>query len=199
MINTTFGKLNNGVLEYAPATIIIDNSEVTSTDPHILINYGYKPIIKAPYPQDSIVYKPFYIDNGTTILVNWEADLEQTKAAILTNIEEYDTSDAVNQFTINGINMWLDGDTERPKLRGAAQTYKDKDLGDYPLCIEGIGVIAIAPDKLLSMLSDLEVYAIECFTTTFRHREAVKALTTCQEIVNYDYTKQYPSKLVFTI
>lgn len=199
MINTTFGKLNNGILEYAPITIITDNSEVTSTDPHVLINYGYKPIIKAPHPQDSIVYKPSYIDNGTTILVNWEADLEQTKAAILANIEEYDTSDAVNQFTINGINMWLDGDTERPKLRGAAQTYKDKNLGNYPLCIEGIGVIAIAPDKLLSMLNDLEVYAIECFTTTFRHREAVKALTTCQEIVNYDYTKQYPSKLVFTI
>lgn len=199
MINTTFGKLNNGVLEYAPTTIITDNSEVTSTDPHILINYGYKPIIKAPYPQDSIVYKPSYIDNGTTILVNWEADLEQTKAAILTNIEKYDTSDAVNEFIINGIGMWLDGDTQRPKLRGAVQTYLDKELGDYPLCVEGVGVIPVAPTKLLSMLADIEVYAIECFTKTFEHKEAVNALTTCEELVSYDYTEGYPEKLVFNL
>lgn len=99
----------------------------------------------------------------------------------------------------NGIGMWLDGDTERPKLRGAVQTYLDKGLGDYPLCVEGVGVIPVAPTKLLSMLADIEVYAIKCLTKTFEHKEAVNALTTCEELANYNYTEGYPEKLHFEI
>ena len=34
---------------------------------------------------------------------------------------------------------------------------------------------------------------------TFEHKEAINALTTCDELVNYDYTTGYPEKLVFNL
>ena len=198
-MNTRFGKIENGKLVFAPSMIIDGDKQIISNDAEIYLQYGYKEIMREPYPQGEIAYAKHYVESDTTITISWAEDLETTRRYVLYKIAEYDTSDAVNEFVINGIGMWLDGDTERPKLRGAVQTYLDKELGDYPLCVEGVGVIPVAPTKLLSMLADIEVYAIECFTKTFEHKEAVNALTTCEELVNYDYTIGYPEKLHFDI
>lgn len=198
-MNTRFGKIENGKLILAPSVIIDGDKQIVSNDASVYLRYGYKQIVREPYPQGEIAYREHYVENDTTITISWTEDLEATRESVLGKIESFDTSSAVNEFVINGIGMWLDGDTERPKLRGAVQTYLDKELGDYPLCVEGVGVIPVAPTKLLSMLADIEVYAIECFTKTFEHRESVNALTTCEELVNYDYTEGYPEKLVFNL
>lgn len=202
-MNTRFGKIENNRLVYAPSVLIDGDKQIISNDASVYLQYGYKEIVYEPSPSPSplsgIVYTSQYVENDTTITISWTKNLEGTRQRILDKIESFDTSDAVNEFVINGIGMWLDGDTERPKLRGAVQTYLDKELGDYPLCVEGVGVIPVAPTKLLSMLADIEVYAIECFTKTFEHKEAVNALTTCEELANYDYTTGYPEKLHFDI
>lgn len=198
-MNTKFGKIENGKLVFAPSVIIDGDKQIISNDARIFLRYGYKQIMREPYPLGEVAYKEHYIESEEIITVSWVEDLESTRQNILNKIADYDTSDAVNEFVINGIGMWLDGDTQRPKLRGAVQTYLDKELGDYPLCVEGVGVIPIAPAKLLSMLADIEVYAIECFTKTFEHKEAVGKLTTCEELVSYDYTTGYPEKLVFNL
>ena len=198
-MNTRFGKIENGKIVYAPSVIIDGDKQIISNDASVYLLYGYKQIVREPYPQGEIVYKEHYVENNTTITISWTEDLEATRQYVLGKIAEFDTSEEVNSFVINGIGMWLDGDTQRPKLRGAVQTYLDKGLGDYPLCIDGVGIITVAPTKLLSMLADIEVYAIECFTKTFEHKEAINALTTCDELVNYDYTTGYPEKLVFNL
>lgn len=198
-MNTRFGKLENGKIVYAPRVIVDGKKRISTNDAKVYLQYGYKAVVREPYPQGEIVYRENYVESDTTITISWIEDLEATRQNVLGEIAEYDTSDAVNEFVINGIGMWLDGDTERPKLRGAVQTYLDKGLGDYPLCVEGVGVIPVAPTKLLSMLADIEVYAIKCFTKTFEHKEAVNALTTCEELANYDFTKGYPEKLHFEI
>ena len=199
-MNTIFGKIENGKLVFAPSVIIIGDKQIISNDASVYLRYGYKQIVREPYPQGTeIAYKEHYVESDTTITISWVEDLEATRQNVLGEIAEFDTSSAVNEFVINGIGMWLDGDTERPKLRGAVQTYLDKGLGDYPLCVEGVGVIPVAPTKLLSMLADIEVYAIKCFTKTFKHKEAVNALTTCEELANYNYTEGYPEKLHFDI
>lgn len=200
-MNTRFGKLENGKIVYAPKVIIDGKNRISTNDAKVYLRYGYKEIVYEPNPSSlsGIVYESQYVESDTTITISWVATLEGTRQYILDKIESFDTSNAVNEFVINGIGMWLDGDTERPKLRGAVQTYLDKGLGDYPLCVEGVGVIPVAPTKLLSMLADIEVYAIKCFTKTFEHKEAVNALTTCEELANYDFTKGYPEKLHFEI
>lgn len=198
-MNTRFGKLENGKIVYAPSVIIDGDKQTITTDASVYLQYGYKTVVREPYPQGEIVYKEHYVESDTTITISWIEDIEATRQNVLGKITDFDTSSAVNEFVINGIGMWLDGDTQRPKLRGAVQTYLDKGLGDYPLCVEGVGVIPVAPTKLLSMLADIEVYAIECFTKTFEHKEAVNTLTTCEEIVNYDFTTGYPEKLIFNL
>ena len=198
-MNRKFGKIEDNRLVYAPSVIIDGDKQIITNDKSVYLQYGYKQIVREPYPQGEIVYREHYVESDTTITISWAEDLEATRQSVLGKIAEFDTSDAVNEFVINGIGMWLDGDTQRPKLRGAVQAYLDKGLGDYPLCVEGVGVIPVAPTKLLSMLADIEVYAIECFTKTFEHKEAVSTLTTCEELVSYDYTTGYPEKLVFNL
>lgn len=45
------------------------------------------------------------------------------------------------------------------------------------------------------MLNALEVYAAEALNTTESHKANVEALTTIQEVKNYDFTTNYPEKL----
>jgi hypothetical protein len=49
------------------------------------------------------------------------------------------------------------------------------------------------------MLSSLEVYAIQCYNKTTDHIYNVNALTSIDEVVNYDFKSGYPEKLIFTI
>lgn len=47
------------------------------------------------------------------------------------------------------------------------------------------------------MLNSLEIYAAEALNTTERHKNAVRALSTIEAVTDYDYTTDYPLKLVF--
>jgi hypothetical protein len=48
------------------------------------------------------------------------------------------------------------------------------------------------------MLNALEVYAAEALNVTESHKAAVNALTTIEEIEQYDITTGYPEKLNLT-
>ena len=70
----------------------------------------------------------------------------------------------------------------------------------YRLDLREVGVsVDINCEKLLSMLSALEVYAIDCYNKTTDHIYAVNNLTTVEEIEAYDYRVGYPEKLTFTL
>ena len=58
--------------------------------------------------------------------------------------------------------------------------------------------ITIKCDQLTDMLDKLEVYALNCFDITSKHKRNVYQLSTIEEIENYDYTSGYPEKLTFT-
>lgn len=49
------------------------------------------------------------------------------------------------------------------------------------------------------MLAQLEVYAIDCYNKTTDHEYAIKALTTQDEIIAYDFMQGYPDKLTFEL
>jgi hypothetical protein len=70
----------------------------------------------------------------------------------------------------------------------------------YRLDLREVGVsVDIVCEKLLQMLSALEVYAIDCYNKTTDHIYAVNALTTVEEIEAYDYKVGYPEKLTFEL
>lgn len=47
------------------------------------------------------------------------------------------------------------------------------------------------------MLNALEVYAAEALNTTERHKAAIERMDNIQDVIDYDYTQGYPTKLEF--
>ena len=197
-MNTIFGKIENGKLVLAPSVIIIGDKQIISNDASVYLQYGYKEIIREPYPQGEIVYKEHYVESDTTITISWVENLEATRRYVLYKIAEYDTSDAVNGFTLGEVETWLNRD-DRVCLMHSLEVSQLKGETTYGLCVEGVGVVTLPILTIKSMLDDIEFYAIQCYKRTFEHKEAVNALTTCTELVNYDYTQGYPAKLHFDI
>ena len=52
-------------------------------------------------------------------------------------------------------------------------------------------------DVALAFLSQLELYAIECYNVTQRHIAEVRAMTDMDDLLAFDFTIGYPEKLAF--
>ena len=59
--------------------------------------------------------------------------------------------------------------------------------------------VSVSCETALQILAALEVYALDCLSITNKHKAAVKALTTVDEVAAYDYKSGYPDKLTFTL
>ena len=116
-------------------------------------------------------------------------------------LERYDESPAVNECFItynDQLFPYWSSKSERNDLKQAVLNYRDKGYSDYRLDLRDVGVsLSFSCDTLLSMLSDLEVYAIQCFNVTTDHLYAIRSLTSADSIVDYDFTTGYPPKLTF--
>lgn len=120
-----------------------------------------------------------------------ERTLEEAKAERLNAIAVYDSSEAVNGFTLSGTTMWIAPD----------------ERANYMLTIEGAkrnGIAAVTflgqtipVDNAIAMLDAVNLYAMQCVAVTDAHRAAINALTTIAEVDNYDFTGGYPEKLQF--
>ena len=121
--------------------------------------------------------------------------VDLAKRAVIARITAYDKSDAVNQFTYNGVPMWLDKDTRNGLIaRLNAETAVGKQTSTLWL---GTQSFTITPAAGLQMLAALEVYASECYDKTAEHKAAVAALNDEAAILNYDYEEGYPAQLNF--
>ena len=72
-----YGKLVNGELRGAPKPIRTENGDVFTTDPALLLHYGYKPIITAEYSSDGKSYIDSWAETETEITQIW-TELPQT-------------------------------------------------------------------------------------------------------------------------
>lgn len=121
--------------------------------------------------------------------------LSALKNQILAELGQFDNSDAVNDFTLNGQHIWLDKET-RNGLRLRFDSQKALGQTDTTLWY-GVTPIALNIDVAIQMLQLLEVYASGCYDRTAAHKAAILDLTTIDEVFNYDYTDGYPAKLSF--
>lgn len=131
---------------------------------------------------------------------DWETLLRQKdgivfpktlKKILLHKIEQYDTSENVNSFIINGESFWLDKNT-RVGLMHLANCSEDS----VQLVLKD-RILTIPVDVAKYFLSQLEVYAGKCYLQTQKHLLAINDLHTVEDIINYDYTKGYPDKITF--
>ena len=112
-------------------------------------------------------------------------------------IHDFDKSDDVNSFLINGDRMWLDKNT-RVGLVNSGQIAKAAGA-EHIVLWNGEKNYDIPCDTMLQMLSVLELYAMECYNVTARHLATINDLEDLNKIYNYNYTKGYPKRLEFTI
>lgn len=124
------------------------------------------------------------------------SELATAKTRKIAEIDAYDTSDAVNSFLVDGTNMWLDKAT-RVGLMNSTTIAKNSGLGKVTLWF-GDTQLILTCDKAISLLSAIEMYAVQCFDTTAAHKKEVGELTTIEEVEKYDITAGYPEKLEIT-
>lgn len=119
--------------------------------------------------------------------------LDEAKDDKIAEITAYDASTAVNGFKLNGNAFWLDKATRVGLMnsteitKAAGQETTDLWMGDVKL--------TIPCDTVIKLLSAIEMYALECFNTTARHKSEVAELKTVEEVEKYDIKEGYPKQL----
>lgn len=114
---------------------------------------------------------------------------EQVKKAITA----YDSSSEVNKFSYQGVPLWLDKETRT----GLAVRFNAEEImgkTETKLWAGTVGFAMSITDGR-QMLYAVENYASQCYDTTASHKAAVDELKTTDEVVAYNYTVGYPSKL----
>ena len=163
--------IKNGV--FASDTIELNGCVVCNPTEDMLRQAGYEEY-KEPVPTES-------------------EKLEQAKVDKIAEIAAYDTSDKVNGFVLNGAVVWLDKAT-RVGLMNSTTIAKAMGQDTTTLWL-GDTKLEVGCDKTIQLLSELEMYALECFNVTAAHKKAVAELTDIEEVLSYDYTKGYPKML----
>lgn len=119
--------------------------------------------------------------------------LSDAIAGKVAEINAYDTSTAVNGFKLNGNAFWLDKAT-RVGLMNSTEITKAAGQETTDLWMDDVK-LTIPCDTVIKLLSAIELYALECFNTTARHKAEVRKLKTVEEVEKYDIKEGYPKQL----
>jgi len=141
-----------------------------------------------------------YIFNAKMV-VKRDLELEEAinlaRERVLSKISEYDKSSEVNGFLLKGQLFWLDRET---RMSVSYSTAQEKAAGSETTVIWLGGVSMELPcDTVIALLSQLEVYAKQCYNKTAEHKENVSAFMSLNEIEQYDYRSGYPEMLSFDV
>ena len=124
--------------------------------------------------------------------------VEQAKSEMLRRINDYDRSDEVNGFTINGVvNGWFTP-SERSNYKSSIDAAKLLGIDALSIVIGG-SPFSIPTDMAEQMLARIQLYADQCYIVTQQHKAAVNALGTVMDVDSYDYRDGYPGKLDFSM
>lgn len=125
-------------------------------------------------------------------------ELIETKNRKLSQIVNYDRSNKVNNFIINeSINAWF---TVQERLNYKQSVEAAKLLGEETLDFLVNGVpFTVNVLEAEYMLAQIQRYADKCYMVTEQHKANVNALTTVEEVENYDYTQGYPEMIKFEL
>ncbi len=119
--------------------------------------------------------------------------LSDAIAGKVAEINAYDTSTSVNGFKLNGNEFWLDKAT-RVGLMNSTKITKAAGQETTDLWMDDVK-LTIPCDTVIKLLSAIELYALECFNTTARHKAEVRKLKTVEDVEKYDIKEGYPKQL----
>ena len=199
-------KLNtDNTIEYAKNIYTTDEGELIlnfKANPELMKQYGFKELIDSPVEFDANyqTYTVSYIEDADSITKQYSIvylPIETLKEVKLKELVDYDTSDNVNDFNVNGVNAWFDKDT-----RAALSTSIESALllGESEITfVINDNEFSIDIQSAKQMLAAVQRYADKCFLVTEAHKRAIKGLTEAEAIVNYDFKPGYPTKVTFSL
>lgn len=136
-------------------------------------------------------------ESGYPVLVDHEYTLDELKEKKIADINAYDKSDAVNSFILAGKEMWLNKE-DRVGLVNSINVEKQAERLYTVLWFDAVKYTIRISDAL-TMLSALELYALDCYNVTQQHIATVRGLQTKEEVESYNYETSYPNKLEFSL
>ena len=123
--------------------------------------------------------------------------LEDAKQEKIDNIINYDISNNVNNFIVNGQSVWI-SKADRVGLMNSTNIEISSGKTSTTLWLNNTPLV-IPCDTLINMLSELEEYALQCYNVTEQHKATVLELDNIDAVDNFDITLDYPTQLVFNI
>lgn len=125
----------------------------------------------------------------------YEPTLEEIKANKVEEILAYDSSEAVNEFSMGGLPIWLDKATRAGLLlRFEAESKVGRET---TILWYGGQSFTLPLAQAQQILIALELYASECYDRTQAHIAEVQKMESKEAVESYDYTTGYPAKLAF--
>lgn len=154
---------------------------ITNTE----LSVGQKEIEKTQY-----IYDTCWLDG-----VKQESNVfNVAKKLLLDTIDKYYASNDVKMFLLDDQYGWLDKDTRM----GLRQNIADRKLGGLSNIIIWVNgkPHSMTLERAESFLRKVEDYAYICKAVTYQHKTDVENLTTLNDILQYDYTKDYPTIII---
>ena len=169
----------------------IDGKTVIKPQNRIVVIKGDRQIINPPHD--------ILLEDGWTEYVTPQPTAEQllnrAKRQRIKEIQDYDASSEVNEFFIGETSVWLDKATRAGlKLRFEAEIAIGKTT--TTLWYNG-QQFTLDLTTAMQMLYAIEVYASACYDCTQQHLANVAAMTTIEEVEQYEDLPGYPDKLHF--
>lgn len=128
-----------------------------------------------------------------------ERTLEEAKREMLSRINQYDYSDNVNSFTINGsISAWFTVQERLNYQRSVDAALSLNEDAKLKFFVNDM-LLEVPAKDAKNMLSAIQLYADECFIVTKQHKIEVQKLDTIEEVDGYDYRANYPERLNFNL
>lgn len=141
-------------------------------------------------PKEDAILADGWVEYEPPVIV---PTLEDIKANKVEEILAYDSSSAVNEFSIGGVPMWLDKATRAGLLlRFEAESKVGRDTTTLWY---GGQSFTLPLAQAQQILIALELYASECYDRTQAHIAEVQKMESKEAVEAYDYTTGYPSKL----
>lgn len=122
-----------------------------------------------------------------------EDKLKEAIEAKVVEILAYNDSNAVNEFTLDGVPVWVDLEKRLPIHRDIVLDI-EKGKEESTIWLNGHKMV-LNSELALKLINAIESYAYEAHNVTQAHIFNVKQLASVEEVEKYDHTKNYPPKL----
>lgn len=184
-------------VNFNPRTISDENQQnglnwETDGNRYVLDEFSVRSLISQMEPELLIKASEDEILDVMTAF-NEQDNTESWKLIRKAQIAAYDSSDAVNQFLLNGNSMWLDKAT-RVGLVNSIQIEKNTGRNITTLWY-GNSQFQLPVDMALGLLTQIELYALDSYNVTAKHLADIEAMESVEALKQFDIRADYPQRL----